>query len=1209
MAENIGVKVTANTKGVAQSLSNIANSLRGIKSSTDKNVASMGKWFNATQKLNNKFTNLNKDINRSANGLNSMNDSMKRLVSTAGALMIGAKLGEFVNSALESIETANLFNVALGEMSDKAMETVNTLSELYGLDSTNIQNAVGSYALLAKSMGMTSEQAEILATNTYRMGLDLSSLMNVPINQVMADLRSGLVGQSETVYKYGMDVTEAGLKQEALNQGIEGSVRNMSQGEKMALRYAVMIRTMTSEMGNSTIISGDFARTLSSPANQLKILSEGFVTLGRSIGNIFLPMLSVVLPYLNALVRMLITVANAIASFFGYTVDMSKGFSNINNATSGGTSGLGSIADDADNASKSIGGTNKGLDKTKKKLKEIKDATLGLDELNVMPKNESSDTSSGSGGGGADGIGGFGAGGLGGFELPTLGELDKNLKTKSSEILGEMQSFLDNLYTMFQNKDWTGIGMLIASGVNSAVDYLNSSPIYDKIVSWSEAVGDAFGEVFNVAVANISWENIGSLFAQGINTIATSILNFVEDINFVAVGQAFAKALNSAITQIDWVTLGQLFTLKFRILLDEAYGFVNTFDFVNLGLAISKFVNSAFASVDWNKLGTTIDKSFDGVLSTLETTVKKIDWKTIGTSIASGVSKIDFVGIANRIATDLFKFINGAFALVNWTELGSSLGTNIIGLLDAINTFLSGLDWSLVGQSIVNFISGIDWAGIVASLANVVGSALSGLVDLLIQFIQTDAGAALTLFVGAWKVTELLGFVQMSGGVVAALSSITGALAASTTAKIIDKAETMYITALYAKDFVAGLISSSAKMLTQIGQWAILTGAKIADEAAMIAVTAATTIWNGVCAIATGVTAGLSAAMAFLAANPIVLVIAAVAALIAGIVLLVKNWDKVKETAQIVWDKVVEIWSVVSAWFNDNIIVPVGNFFKQLCTDIGTFFSNAWNAIVTVWNAVVKWFTDKIITPVASLFKKIGEDIYGFFKTCWDGITKVWSAVSKWFSDNIISPVTKVFKKIGTDISGFFDTAWTTISSAWKNVKDWFSTNVCTPISNVFRGMGNGIVGFFEGMINGIIRGVNKVIGFVNGMAEEINKAGDLIGMDLNIGLSSISEIKLPRLATGGSLDAGQFFEAGEGGKAELLGSYQGKTTVMPLENSGFVEAMYEAVYNAVSSAQQGSGGSVIENVVNLDGEVLYRNQQKVASTKGVEFGMGVFAR
>ena len=114
----------------------------------------------------------------------------------------------------------------------------------------------------------------------------------------MGDLRSGLLGQSETVYKYGIDVTEAAIKAEAMAQGITKSVRNMSQGEKMALRYSVMIK-------QTALSHGDFAKTIEEPANQMRILKERVVTMTRALGSIFLPVLATILPYLNAMAILL----------------------------------------------------------------------------------------------------------------------------------------------------------------------------------------------------------------------------------------------------------------------------------------------------------------------------------------------------------------------------------------------------------------------------------------------------------------------------------------------------------------------------------------------------------------------------------------------------------------------------------------------------------------------------------------------------------------------------------------------------------------------------------------------------------------------------------------------------------------------------------------------------------------------------------------
>ena len=144
--------------------------------------------------------------------------------------------------------------------------------------------------------------------------------------------------------------------------------------------------------------------------------------------------------------------------------------------------------------------------------------------------------------------------------------------------------------------------------------------------------------------------------------------------------------------------------------------------------------------------------------------------------------------------------------------------------------------------------------------------------------------------------------------------------------------------------------------------------------------------------------------------------------------------------------------------------------------------------------------------------------------------------------------------------------------------------------------------------INLIIKGLNWMIDGINKIQFDIPQwVADLLGLQDNTIGFNIQPIR--ELALGGTLTDGEIFKAGEFGKAELIGSYNNKTTVMPLENSGFVEAMYKAVKSAVIDAEMEGNGQVIENVLNIDGEVIYRNQEKVKRNRGVNFNLGVFER
>ena len=173
-------------------------------------------------------------------------------------------------------------------------------------------------------------------------------------------------------------------------------------------------------------------------------------------------------------------------------------------------------------------------------------------------------------------------------------------------------------------------------------------------------------------------------------------------------------------------------------------------------------------------------------------------------------------------------------------------------------------------------------------------------------------------------------------------------------------------------------------MIKQVGQWALLTGAKALDAIKTGVVTAAQTIWNALSVAGTAVTTALGAAFNFLC-SPITLVVAAIAAVVAIVVLCIKYWDEIKEVAGKCWDAIKNAWNVVADWFSTNVIEPIKNFFSGLWTSIknifasvGTWFGNvfkgAWNGIKNAFSAVKSFFTG-IWDSIKAIFSKVGSAI------------------------------------------------------------------------------------------------------------------------------------------------------------------------------------------------------------------------------------------
>ncbi len=450
----------------------------------------------------NTLSGMSTDANRSSASLKGLGASfgiVNKAVSIGGLLAFSKTLSSSISNAMDMIETANLFSVSLGNMEDQALETVDALNEAFGLDTTNLKDQIGTYSLLARSMGATDKQAETLATNTAKLALDLSSLTNVPINQVMADLKSGLIGQSETVYKYGIDVTEASLKQEALNQGITTSVRNMSQGQKLLLRYNVMLN-------QTGLAQGDFAKTIESPANQLRVLQARITTLSRAIGSIFLPMLASILPYLNAFVIILTRVANSIAQFFG-----ADSFVETNSQQTA----LGTISEDADDASSNI-------DSATSSAKKFKNALMGIDEINVLP---SQDDSSGTGGGTSTG-GGISS--MADLDLPSYDNLMDNVSSKAQDLADKLQSKFE---TILKIVGLIGVGILSWKLASSFVSALEGGGLFAQVLKTVKSIFNVAGAdslyMFSVLGKTTELPLLG-MIAGLAATIAVLILRFVE---------------------------------------------------------------------------------------------------------------------------------------------------------------------------------------------------------------------------------------------------------------------------------------------------------------------------------------------------------------------------------------------------------------------------------------------------------------------------------------------------------------------------------------------------------------------------------------------------------------------------------------------------------------------------------------------------------
>jgi hypothetical protein len=200
-----------------------------------------------------------------------------------------------------------------------------------GLNIQEVTQYASQLASVTNSVGLTGEASLAASTAFTKLAGDISSLFNVDYSSVATNLQSGLIGQSRALYKYGIDITNATLQTYAYEMGLSKAVSEMTQAEKMQLRLIAIL-------DQSKVAWGDLANTINTPSNMIRQFKNNIAELGMTIGQLFIPVLSKVLPFVNGLTIALTRLMTTIAGFFGISLDlqgMSSGFEGLDEEIGG----------------------------------------------------------------------------------------------------------------------------------------------------------------------------------------------------------------------------------------------------------------------------------------------------------------------------------------------------------------------------------------------------------------------------------------------------------------------------------------------------------------------------------------------------------------------------------------------------------------------------------------------------------------------------------------------------------------------------------------------------------------------------------------------------------------------------------------------------------------------------------------------------------
>ena len=383
--------------------------------------------------------------------------SFGRLATKVTAAAIALKtvartIASWITESNEYVENLNLFTISMGEYAEEAQKYAEEVGEVMGIDPATWMRNQGVFMTLTTGFGVAGDRASVMSKQLTQLGYDISSFADVSVEDAMQKLQSGIAGELEPLRRLGYDLSQAKLEATALSLGIDKAVSSMTQAEKAELRYYAIMTQLPQ-------VQGDMARTLDSPANQLRIFKAQLEQTARALGNIFIPALNAILPYAIAAAKVIRVIADAVASLFGFEIQ------------------------DVDYSSVGNVGNNvaEGFNDANKEVAKLKRTLLGIDELNVLGDTSASANASGDlGGGGFD------------FKLPTYDDFIK--KTTDSQVNQIVEKM----------KEWLGI----TDDINSWSELLNTR------------LGSILKTVGLISIGIVAWK-VTQSFMDAITAIKT----------------------------------------------------------------------------------------------------------------------------------------------------------------------------------------------------------------------------------------------------------------------------------------------------------------------------------------------------------------------------------------------------------------------------------------------------------------------------------------------------------------------------------------------------------------------------------------------------------------------------------------------------------------------------------------------------------------
>lgn len=535
------------------------------------------------------------------------------------------KVKESINIAADIAEVQNVVNQTFGKYASLVDKASQSSIADFGMSELTLKQIASRFQAMGTAMGFTQGKMADMSLSLTELAADMASFYNVEQEDVARDLESIFTGETRPLRTFGLDLTEATLKEWAMKEGLDANISAMSQVEKAMLRYRYV-------MANTGAAQGDFARTAGSWSNQVRILRQNFEQLGSVLGGTLINALNPLIRAFNTAMGVIIafaeTISNALGKIFGWKFQKSGV-----GVTDALTEGIDGVADSANGAANNIGGATTAA-------KELKRELLGFDEITKL--SDVTEPSGGGSGGSGGGTGGAGAAsGAGGewtqvdtiwesyeSEISTLEQLGTHIRDSLMEAMDGIEwdsvyekargfgtglaTFLNGLFAPNKkgNTVLGSVGKTVAGSLNSSLELLNSFGLEFNWKNFGKSIADGISKFFKTTNLNLAADT----FNTYVNGILDSMIEAIEgdNVDWDKVGDKIGNALK----RIEWkVILLKIGKLIYEAINNSLEIYVNAFEAAPLETAIL----TACAALKFTGLAGTLGSKITGKIRTVLT--------------------------------------------------------------------------------------------------------------------------------------------------------------------------------------------------------------------------------------------------------------------------------------------------------------------------------------------------------------------------------------------------------------------------------------------------------------------------------------------------------------------------------------------------------------------------------------------------------------